>query len=234
MNIRSILPQKAFLPVIHVVSTAQCIENVQKARDAGADGAFLISHNGIPAGDLVEMHYQCRDLIPVREKFFLGCNFLDLNNMQALGIAQENMQGLWLDDGLHRLDAMLAGRLQEKRERVGFAGALFGGVAFKYRTLMLRRHEKLGDLCRLATTCMDVITTSGPGTGSPPDVTKIRTMREAIGDFPLAIASGIDEDNVGMFLPLADYFVVASSISRIFHELDPILTRRLADLIHAF
>jgi predicted TIM-barrel enzyme len=68
---------------------------------------------------------------------------------------------------------------------------------------------------------MDVITTSGMATGSAPAVEKIRSMREAIGKHPLAIASGMTPENVSQFMPYADAFLVATGISKSSYELDP-------------
>lgn len=60
---------------------------------------------------------------------------------------------------------------------------------------------------------MDVITTSGPGTGQPASVNKIARIRSYIGDFPLALASGVNKDNKKLFEPYVDYMLVASSIT---------------------
>ena len=59
---------------------------------------------------------------------------------------------------------------------------------------------------------MDVVTTSGERTGKPPEVTKISDMKNAIGNTPLGIASGISIDNISDYIPIADCFLVASSM----------------------
>ncbi len=74
---------------------------------------------------------------------------------------------------------------------------------------------------------MDVVTTSGPGTGHAVHVDKIRAMKEALGQFPLAIASGITAENVQDYLPWSDCYLVATGISKSFVELDPILVKAL-------
>jgi len=50
----------------------------------------------------------------------------------------------------------------------------------------------------------------------------------------LAIASGITTENVESYLPWVSDFLVASGISSSFTELDPDLTRELAEKISAF
>jgi predicted TIM-barrel enzyme len=81
---------------------------------------------------------------------------------------------------------------------------------------------------------MDVVTTSGPGTGEAAHVDKIRVMKEALDDFPLAIASGITPQNVGDYLPFSDCYMVATGISSSFVELDPRLVRNLVDTVRRY
>ncbi len=77
-------------------------------------------------------------------------------------------------------------------------------------------------------------TTSGPGTGSAPELRKIREMREALGpDGPLAIASGITAENVVEFARYATHFLVASGVSRDEHHLDPVKVAELAAVLNA-
>ena len=44
-------------------------------------------------------------------------------------------------------------------------------------------------------------------------ISKIEKIRSYIGDFPLAIASGVNKENKKLFEPLVDYMLVASSIT---------------------
>ena len=59
-------------------------------------------------------------------------------------------------------------------------------------------------------------------------------MKHAIGDSPLAIASGITLENVSQYLPIADCFLVATGISESFFELDPVRTRELVTVVDRF
>ena len=77
-----------------------------------------------------------------------------------------------------------------------------------------------------------VVTTSGSATGKPPQSEKISQIRKAIGDQPLAIASGMTERNIKSFLGLVDCFLVATGISRSQTELDPSRVRKMARIIH--
>jgi protein-tyrosine-phosphatase len=80
---------------------------------------------------------------------------------------------------------------------------------------------------------MDVVTTSGPGTGEAADRAKIAALRSGAPDAPLAIASGITPENVRRYADLADCFLVASGISESFAELDPGRTAALVERVRS-
>jgi len=129
-----------------------------------------------------------------------------------------------------RLEQPDARKVLESQMRHGWQGLYFGGVAFKYQ-------RSVDDLQMAASTARDymsVVTTSGPGTGAAARVEKIRTMKLGLRDYPLAIASGITPDNVGDYLPYSDCYLVATGISRSFEDLDPLLTRRLVEIVRVY
>lgn len=220
-----------FLAVIHAENLSQVLCNVKIAHDEGADGVFLISHGVLPALQLIWIYQSVRGLYP---SWWIGLNFLDRLTYEALRIVPENASGLWVDDGgiIEGIqDPSKLARLywKQREEYIDWKGLYFGGVAFKYR-------KPVYDLARvagLAVPFMDVITTSGDATGQPPTVKKMQTMRDGIGYHPLAIASGITAENVGKYFGIADCFLVATSISKSFTELDPVRVRQLAQVIAA-
>lgn len=55
--------------------------------------------------------------------------------------------------------------------------------------------------------------TSGIATGHEADLTKIQTFRDAIGDAPMALASGITPENATEYCGLVDCFLVATGIN---------------------
>ena len=159
-------------------------------------------------------------------------NCLDLDPPEVFQAVDERVSGIWVDHaGIdERADEQpLAEEASAARERSGWTGLYFGGVAFKYQ----RPVEDLARAARLAVRYMDVVTTSGPGTGIAAAREKIVAMKEAAGGFPLAIASGITPENVGDYLDVADCFLVATGISRSFTELDPIRLRTLIEQVGA-
>jgi len=210
-----------FLAVIHVEHLSQAARNAQIAQDEGADGIFLINHS-LPALGLVE----CYNYIHEKQSdFWIGLNCLDLG-MSAVDFVPKTTAGLWIDNaGISEdEDPVAAARtFAERRRRSGWQGIYFGGVAFKYQDPV----DDVAEAARLAVPFVDVITTSGEGTGEAADVSKIRQMKETIGRHPLAIASGITPENVAEYLPWADCLLVATGVSDSHTELNPSRVRAL-------
>ena len=124
-------------------------------------------------------------------------------------------------------DQTEAEEILSERQRRGWGGLYFGGVAFKYQ----RAVEDLERAASLAAKYMDVVTTSGPGTGKAATRDKIKAMKRALADTPLAIASGVTPENVVDYLDFADPFLVATGISRSWSHLDPVLVRALVETV---
>jgi uncharacterized protein len=230
--------KKAFLPVIHIKANSyqETVKNAKIAFHEGADGIFLISHDRFfRDSELLEYH-DCLKRV-IRESwqshFWMGVNCLSMGRYPAVifGELTPHTDGLWIDSidcGPRNIGENVE-ELLATRIRSGWDGVLFGGVAFKYQPHV--SEAELPSAARRATKYVDVVTTSGEGTGQAPDVEKIRIMKEAIGEFPLAIASGITHENVHHYLPYADAFLVSTGISKSFTELDPVLVRKLRKAI---
>jgi predicted TIM-barrel enzyme len=217
------------LPVIHVESEEQALRNAEIARSAGADGLFLINHTG-PCDELLAIHRRVRREIP---DGWVGVNCLDLDPEDVFARVSDDVAGVWADDACideRRSDQPEAEAIARARRESGWGGLYFGGVAFKYR----RPVQELARAAAIATGYMDVVTTSGPGTGLAAERAKIVAMKEAVGDLPLAIASGITPENVADYLVCADCFLVATGISRSFTELEPSKVRRLVERVREY
>lgn len=217
------------LPVIHVESESQALSNAGLAFAGGADGVFLINHS-IHSESLLEVHAVVADRY---RNCWIGVNCLDLRPKDVFRRIPERVDGVWADNARidessdEQPDAQAA--LDAQRDAASTA-LYFGGVAFKYQ----RHVEDLTSAAQKAAQFMDVVTTSGPGTGRAAHVEKIRVMKEALGDFPLAIASGITPDNVEDYLPHSDCYLVATGISQSFTALDPELLQRLISRVRDY
>ncbi|HEC39687.1 MAG TPA: hypothetical protein ENI29_15720, partial [bacterium] len=86
---------------------------------------------------------------------------------------------------------------------------------------------------KIACQYMDVVTTSGIGTGLAADPEKIKIMSLIVKkyDKKLGIASGITFNNVEYYKSVT-YFLVATGISKDFHTFNPILVKKLSDKIN--
>lgn len=196
------------LPVIHVENEAQALKNAEIALREGCDGAFLISMRGMKHDGLLKIHNIVKREFP---SFWLGVNFLDLDALEVFDKLNEEVGGVWVDDAkiIEHLPLQVeANSIKQKQLKSGWNGLYFGGVAFKYQG-----HVDNPDIvAKIAADYMDVVTTSGSATGSPPDIHKITSMKKAIGNTPLSIASGITPENVSNYVNIADCFLTATSL----------------------
>ncbi|MFN5998280.1 MAG: BtpA/SgcQ family protein [Paracoccaceae bacterium] len=222
-------------PVIHVLSTAQALANLEVLRAAGCPGAFLINHD-FGRDAFLPILREVRRAMP---DLWLGVNFLAEDGrvgfaaLGALAAEGHAFQALWADDAC--LDERQADQLDAKaiaaaRADSGWEGMYFGGVAFKKQRPVA--DADLERAARLGAEWMDVVTTSGLATGQAPDLAKIARFRASIGDAPLALASGITPENAGHFAADVDCFLVATGINHPgdFYNIDP---ARLTALLQA-
>jgi predicted TIM-barrel enzyme len=225
---------RVLLPVIHPVSRDRALAAVEVAVSAGADGVFLIDQ-GLNEREVVAL---IGEVYRQHSSLWVGINLLSRAPADALAYALEGcgrIGGLWSDNA--RIDERAseqsrAKELVDARTRLGWTGLYFGGVAFKYQREVPR--SDLGRATQIASEYMDVVCTSGVGTGHAADPAKPRAMREGAPETALALASGVTTDNVNEYLPYVDAYLVGTGIERELGVLDPDETKRLATAIHAF
>lgn len=219
-------PGLAVFAVIHVTDERQALEQVEIALDAETDGVFLINH-AVGIDELLDVYGS------VRQSFgpaaWIGINAL---GGEPVAVARDAISrsfpsmfdGLWTDNaGIDEQRAEQPTIYRELREL--WNGVYFGGVAFKYQ----REVEDLAGAARAAAGHLDVLTTSGSGTGSAPTAQKIETLVDAAPGLPVAIASGITPENVATIARRAHAVLVATGISRDFEHLDPARVRALVE-----
>jgi len=219
----------AVLPVIHVETLDGALYNTELAQEHGCDGAFLIAHRG-SSSDLLNVYAEVSAKFP---DFWMGINCLDLTPVETFAKVHAGVNGIWVDNAQvdeNIVEQVEADKIDDAKLESDFRGLYFGGVAFKYQ----RPVEDLKNAMLKAAPSVDVITTSGAGTGQAAEVQKIAEMRSADSVTPLAIASGITVENVSEYLPIADCFLVATGISRTWVELDPDKTQKLVDIVRDY
>ncbi len=224
---RNIFPKgHQLFVVIHVMDKEQVLRNTRIAVEEGADGIFLIDHHEFHATPrlLKESFEVARGAYP---DLRIGLNFLGMRVNQAYHYGPDGTFAIWSDNSRSELSPDGIDRIKQTWRKYHAGDSLyplyFGGVAFKYQ----EEEKDPAEAAKTARLFLDVITTSGARTGTPPTVEKIRLMRDAIGDHPLAIASGVTPGNISLFLPYIDCVLVATGISKSDTELDANLVSEL-------
>lgn len=201
-------------PVVHVKSLEQAREQADLALVLGADGIYLIAHGRVGPNELTDVFNMVAE---DHEDAFIGINYLDLGVTALDYLADQKIRGnlkrlpdaVWADDAKGRWNKATQSneRPPETRDI-----QLLGGIAFKYT------HEYTDDPLLAAAevernaSLVDVVTTSGPGTGQAPPLEKIKAMKVAAGEKHLAVASGIDISNIDIYRGYVDKILVASSV----------------------
>ncbi len=202
-------------PVVHVTSVDQARAQSNLALESGADGVYLISHGLVNSRGLLHTLNKVSSDNP---QSFVGINLLHgggayqqqtLMNALTNGEIDQYPDGLWVDDATIEKEVFLEQRKNNPElSRIKY----LGGTAFKYTYNFTDDPHKAGRLAREASSYVDVVTTSGEETGSAPNLAKIASMKQSIGEQRLAVASGISVENIEKYMNLADEVLVSTSI----------------------
>lgn len=211
-------------PVIHHVDAKTTFAEVAVARESGADGVFLISHDGEDEALLRVAH----KAIAEAGAFPIGLNLLSMDCIQAVQRAiAVGCRMVWADHmGVDSVGLSEEGRQLAALVRTNQALQLFASVAFKYRP-----HEPNPvAAAENARAAGFVPTTSGAATGSAAEPAKIQAMGAGGA---LAIASGVTPENVLDYAPHLSHILVATGIARTEHHIDAGLLRALVERVRA-
>jgi len=200
-------------PVIHFLNIELALEQARIAKDAGADGVFLINHHG----DDQVLGLVATKIKAEHADFKVGINLLSSKPMEAVVMAHNlGLDMVWADnmgvssDGLSGEGETLSQVAADHPEL-----KLFASVAFKYQAPELDPPAA----ARKAHAAGFIPTTSGDATGRAPDVYKVASMSVACaGD--LAVASGMTPENIGEYAPLLSNVLVATGVSHDEHRFD--------------
>lgn len=182
------------IPVIHMINENQVLTNVLTCLSCGIEKVFIINHQ-TTSEDLIKCVRRVKDTYP---NLWVGINMLDKYVEDAI-LYEFEFDGLWCDQSI---------KLEDYKHR-RFEGMLFTGLAFKYQP----QPKDIELACQESILTSDVSTTSGPGTGKAADINKILDLRKNLGEHPMAIASGVNIENIDTYKGIVDYLLVASSIT---------------------
>ncbi len=200
------------IPVIHMLNEEQVFKNVETCLECGIKKVFIINHN-VSVKDLLSCARKVKEKHPT---LWVGINILGVHLGHKLSYALPRIDALWCDETITTEQYYLWKTSDCK---------LFGGLAFKYQP----QPSDLKSACDMAKVSTDVATTSGTGTGTPANLKKIEDIRKYLGEHPMAIASGVSVDNILDYAGIADYLLVATSITYFQNEL--IIKEKLSELI---
>lgn len=227
-------PRPILLPVIHVdgpdpiTSTKRNIEAVIKA---GCKGAWLISHHSLDCRLLLAFVHELV-MVYHHELPWIGVNALDANTEDLFGIVTEDVAGVWSDySGITRQGCSDDSHaIRNAQIKSGWTGLYFAGVDFKHQAVI--PIECFPIAAQAAKKAMDVVVMSGDATGEVPDLNRVRAMRLALGDFPLALSGGIFRENAPQFLAAGiDCIFAATAISENFYTLNEFKLRELNQVV---
>jgi predicted TIM-barrel enzyme len=200
-------------PVIHFLNRELALQQVALARECGATGVFLISHQGDDYL-LVDVAREAKIANPT---FQIGINLLSKRPLETAALAQlHGLDMVWADDmGVDSHGVTDDGKYLAHFAQTNPTIKLFASVAFKYRP-----NEPYPCIAATnAQTAGFIPTTSGSGTGSAPEVDKIRAMYAATKG-ELAVASGMTPENVGDYASYLSHILVATGVSLDEHRID--------------
>lgn len=224
------------IPVVHYKSSIQAVEQSNLAIDAGADGVMLIDHDyDNPSEHILNAYSSVRASLPDAG---IGVNLLcastglvSFTNITEYIIRKKinAPDYVWVDDAKPRALDLAAFRKQGKVATMQY----LGGVSFKYTNEYTDDPEDSANQARTMQPLVDIVTTSGRGTGHSAPVDKIRAMKSAITK-PLALASGVDASNIRRYRKCVDLALVSSSVETFpgSGEFSLSALRKLVELAH--
>lgn len=201
--------------VIHSRNQPEAHYNAQVAIDSGVDGVFFISHGELDSIRLRELI----DNFERDEKIRIGANFLGYKLEDIIHLTP-GIDMIWSD---YTPTGEELERFLELRKNYNFE--FFGGVAFKYQP----QPKDLFQAGKDSVGIVDVLTTSGPGTGQAPELNKLSLLSDGFGG-KIAVASGTTPENVKSMLPWVDCFLVSTGISKDFYTIDSNKCKKLVDV----
>lgn len=202
-------------PVIHADTNKQMIEQATLVVESDADGMFLINHGAMSDEDFLTGFMKVKQQIP---DSYIGVNLLSgsgysqfFNLLQAKdeGIINFYPDALWVDGALElRQEVVDLRRDNPELQAIKY----LGGVAFKYTDESTDDPVYAAEQASEMSPFVDVVTSSGRGTGEAASAEKMYAMKQAIGSQKLALASGVTIENIDEYRGVVDQILVSTSV----------------------
>jgi len=208
------------------------------AFEYGADGVYVINHLNFNKQETLDVLDAIKDS---NTENFVGVNFLTLGvdgvfrylyESHKNGNLKNLPDAIWSDNANSNHSGLSLEQLKKRYDGLRHI-KLLGGIAFKYSAEYTDSPVQAQIEVKNNQDKVDIITTSGPGTGQPPSFEKIAAMKE-IAAKPIALASGIDASNIDQFRGIVDEILAASSVETQSYSgiFDKAKLKELIDLAH--
>lgn len=210
------------IPVIHHINEEITVKNIELCVKHGVYGVFLISMEGVNEG-LSALAKRIKNNYPDLK---VGVNHLGYNAKDSIyeGL-NYSLDFIWSDNPIvtgqfiTNEAELIAEEIKDTELK------FFNSVAFKYQKV----EKNLEQVVINSKSLGFIPTTSGEATGKSADLSKIITMKNAIPDYHLAIASGLTPENVHEYTPFIEYGLVATGISEDFHTFDSLKLKKIIE-----
>ena len=169
----------------------------------------------------------------VRETYqtlWIGVNLIGENIFKVFKfIKNNNPDGIWVDKSYIKKNCNfdIPNLILDQFDKLKWNGLYFGGVMFKYQNNDNTDIETLKEVHKY----IDVLTTSGDGTGISIEIDKLNYIyNNTKENILMAIASGVNSSNIKFISDKCNIFIVRTFIV---NEKNDIILEKLDDLINA-
>jgi hypothetical protein len=217
---------RVFLLVIYAADEKQTLQNVDTAREADADGVFLINH-GIGHQRLLRI---AKQVVGFHPDLCVGVNCLDLRPQDVICRLPDGVEGVWGNNPL-ALEAMqdTAVAIRQARQLTGWDGMFFADVA---AGVGIDEACTPAELAR-AIAHIDVLTIVARGSAQR-DLETLRELRQTLNGQALGIAGDVSPDGVEALLRYTHCVLTTARADSSLEHMDLQEAKRLAERIHAF
>lgn len=210
------------IPVIHHETEDLTIKNSKLCFKNNVYGIFIISMDGKNNG-LSALARRIKNEFPTLK---VGVNHLGYQALESIyeGL-NYSLDMIWSDEPIVTGSFINEEAIKIEQEIKNSSLMFFNSVAFKYQKEEFFIEEAVKNSKKLGF----IPTTSGKATGLAADIEKIYKMKNALGNYPLAIASGLTPENIQEYTEVIDYGLASTGISKSFYEFDEIKLKELLE-----
>jgi predicted TIM-barrel enzyme len=201
------------IPVIHHINEELTIKNAQLCFENNVYGLFIISMEEDNHG-LSALAKKIKNEFPILK---MGVNHLGYQAIESVyECLNYSLDMIWSDEPIVTSYEIKEEAYKIQEELKNSSLKFFNSVAFKYQAEEKNIEKAVYNSKKLGF----IPTTSGQATGVAAEVEKIQKMKKELGDYPLAIASGLTPENIDTYNKMIEYGLVATGISKSFYEFD--------------